>query len=288
MLSIPHFLHSLLTDCGKAVSPRHWPRFAPRSIIFLLLVLISANPQNRVHLRQEMGKVAFPHVLWRLLNNGASLKYCENVVCSLNTRQHALATKLDFSASARRTHALGLLVTEVLTDHTRLSRWPHCASRGKVPGSGISVEGRKHCGMDSLKKIIPHWNRVILKLVVCILLRLLDKIQGFRLTQHWFEYFIQLPLHVSVLWPSSSGNIFLYAVRSTCVYNLKVGCLHPVACTRSGSGFPSNATLFSIFYSVTATCFGLVTIFKRKYFSVCCTLDLRLSYSWLFASCCVY
>jgi hypothetical protein len=24
---------------------------------------------------------------------------------------------------------------------------------------------------------------------------------------------------------------------------LKVGCLHPVACTRSGSGFPSNATL---------------------------------------------
>jgi hypothetical protein len=36
----------------------------------------------------------------------------------------------------------------------------------------------------------------------------------------------------------------LYAVRMTCVYNLKVGCLHPVACTRSGSGFPSNATLF--------------------------------------------
>jgi hypothetical protein len=25
--------------------------------------------------------------------------------------------------------------------------------------------------------------------------------------------------------------------------NLKVGCLHPVACTRSGSGFPSNATM---------------------------------------------
>jgi hypothetical protein len=25
---------------------------------------------------------------------------------------------------------------------------------------------------------------------------------------------------------------------------VKVGCLHPVACTRSGSGFPSNATLF--------------------------------------------
>jgi hypothetical protein len=41
--------------------------------------------------------------------------------------------------------------------------------------------------------------------------------------------------------------------------NLKVGCLHPVACTRSGSGFPSNATLVRIFYSVTATCFGLMT-----------------------------
>jgi hypothetical protein len=25
--------------------------------------------------------------------------------------------------------------------------------------------------------------------------------------------------------------------------HLKVGCLHPVACTRSGSGFPSNVTL---------------------------------------------
>jgi hypothetical protein len=32
---------------------------------------------------------------------------------------------------------------------------------------------------------------VILKLVVCILLRVLGQVQGFRLTQHWFEYFIQ-------------------------------------------------------------------------------------------------
>jgi hypothetical protein len=29
-----------------------------------------------------------------------------------------------------------------------------------------------------------------LKLVVCILLRVLGQVQGFRLTQHWFEYFI--------------------------------------------------------------------------------------------------
>jgi hypothetical protein len=32
--------------------------------------------------------------------------------------------------------------------------------------------------------------------------------------------------------------------NSNSIFNLKVGCLHPVACTGSGSGFPSNATLF--------------------------------------------
>jgi hypothetical protein len=32
---------------------------------------------------------------------------------------------------------------------------------------------------------------LILKLVVCILLRVLGQVQGFRLTQHCFEYFIQ-------------------------------------------------------------------------------------------------
>jgi hypothetical protein len=31
----------------------------------------------------------------------------------------------------------------------------------------------------------------ILKSVVCILLRVLGHVQDFRLTQHWFEYFIQ-------------------------------------------------------------------------------------------------
>jgi hypothetical protein len=33
-------------------------------------------------------------------------------------------------------------------------------------------------------------------------------------------------------------------VTSSTECSLKVGCLHPVACTRSGSGFPSNATKF--------------------------------------------
>jgi hypothetical protein len=32
---------------------------------------------------------------------------------------------------------------------------------------------------------------LILKLVVCILLRVLRQVQGFHLTQHWFKYFIQ-------------------------------------------------------------------------------------------------
>jgi hypothetical protein len=35
------------------------------------------------------------------------------------------------------------------------------------------------------------------------------------------------------------------------VFTLKLGCLHPVACARSGSGsgFPSNATLFEYYIS---------------------------------------
>jgi hypothetical protein len=41
-----------------------------------------------------------------------------------------------------------------------------------------------------------------LKLVVCILLRVLGQVQGFRLTQHWFEYFhmkmVIRPKHVAV------------------------------------------------------------------------------------------
>jgi hypothetical protein len=34
-------------------------------------------------------------------------------------------------------------------------------------------------------------NTSVLKLVVCILLRVLCQVQGFRLTQHCFEYFIR-------------------------------------------------------------------------------------------------
>jgi hypothetical protein len=38
---------------------------------------------------------------------------------------------------------------------------------------------------------IAYFRSLVLKLVVCILLHVLGQVQGFRLTQHWFEYFIQ-------------------------------------------------------------------------------------------------
>jgi hypothetical protein len=53
----------------------------------------------------------------------------------------------------------------------------------------------------------------------------------------------------------TKSNLYFKSSFATVISNLKVGCLHPVACTRSGSGFPSNATLVWIFY--------LVTIFRK-------------------------
>jgi hypothetical protein len=45
---------------------------------------------------------------------------------------------------------------------------------------------------ENLKYILKKGKQdQILKLVVCILLRVLGQVQGFRLTQHWLEYFIQ-------------------------------------------------------------------------------------------------
>jgi hypothetical protein len=40
-----------------------------------------------------------------------------------------------------------------------------------------------------------------------------------------------------------SPVLMLFLSLSKGISNLTAGCLHPVACTRSGSGFPSNATL---------------------------------------------
>jgi vacuolar-type H+-ATPase subunit I/STV1 len=46
-------------------------------------------------------------------------------------------------------------------------------------------------GMKFRRNIASILSVIILKLVVCILLRVLGQVQGLRLTQHWFEYFIQ-------------------------------------------------------------------------------------------------
>jgi hypothetical protein len=51
--------------------------------------------------------------------------------------------------------------------------------------------------------------------------------------------------HLQVeIYTSEMNMTGMYAVRLTCANNLKFGCLHPVARIRSGSGVPSNASLF--------------------------------------------
>jgi hypothetical protein len=52
----------------------------------------------------------------------------------------------------------------------------------------------------------------------------------------------------------------------------KVGCLHPVACTRLGSGFSSNATLVN--FQTTETCSGCWI----KYSNQCCVR--RKPWTW--------
>jgi hypothetical protein len=44
---------------------------------------------------------------------------------------------------------------------------------------------------DKVKNLLIWIKSKVLKLVVCILLRVLGQVQGFCLTQHSFEYFIQ-------------------------------------------------------------------------------------------------
>jgi hypothetical protein len=43
--------------------------------------------------------------------------------------------------------------------------------------------------------------------------------------------------------PLAGLSVIATATCYSLFKDLKVGSLHPVACTRSGSGFPSNATL---------------------------------------------
>jgi hypothetical protein len=61
-------------------------------------------------------------------------------------------------------------------------------------------------------------------------------------------------------------NILLARVTQVTTDPLKVSVLPKLSRNVwSGSGFPCNATLVWIFYSVTATCFGLMTFFRRKF-----------------------
>jgi hypothetical protein len=51
--------------------------------------------------------------------------------------------------------------------------------------AGIPLQVDNSVTVETFKRVFT------LKLVVCILLHVLGQVQGFRLTQHWFEYFIQ-------------------------------------------------------------------------------------------------
>jgi hypothetical protein len=125
-------------------------------------------------------------------------------------------------------------------------------------------------------------NHVTLKVYYC-------QVQGFRLTQHWtltstrnrmqttnfkIRFRFTTGQRQSYILPKFKVNFVLNSLKLNIING--VGFLHPVACTRSGSGFPSNATLFWIFYLVTATCFRLMTIFRRKY----SRLKMVISYNW--------
>jgi hypothetical protein len=94
---------------------------------------------------------------------------------------------------------------------------------------------------------------MILNLVVCVLLRVLDQVQGFHLTQHCLNSCLLLLFNNRYMFRSYDHLqveiYFLYAVRLTCVNNLELGCF----------------LFYFIFYSITATCFGRMTIFRRKY-----------------------
>jgi hypothetical protein len=58
--------------------------------------------------------------------------------------------------------------------------------------------------------------------------------------------------------------------------NLELGCFHPVACIRSGSGVSveHNSVSIVVFYFI--TCFGCTTIFSRKYNFRCMHFHLKM------------
>jgi hypothetical protein len=62
----------------------------------------------------------------------------------------------------------------------------------RSPGYVLLLQGINMLANNKNSYSFPNkYFKVILKSVVCILLRVLGQVQGFRLTQHGFEYFIQ-------------------------------------------------------------------------------------------------
>jgi hypothetical protein len=87
-------------------------------------------------------------------------------------------------------------------------------------------------------------------------------------TQRHYRRLILLLIlpRVSVVQPSSSRNIVNYIPKN----NLNLGCLHPVACVRSGDGgfYQSmqrhyRRLIYYLYYYV-VTCFGRTAIIRQK------------------------
>jgi hypothetical protein len=69
-----------------------------------------------------------------------------------------------------------------------------------------------------------------------------DQVQCFRVCAYFGIMFCLRQVLLKYIFALQLSNfllvVILYAVHLTCVYNLKVGCLHPVAWTRSGNPEP--------------------------------------------------
>jgi hypothetical protein len=111
-------------------------------------------------------------------------------------------------------------------------------SEGWIHGRDSSVGIATSYRLDGPRSISRYFQFFIPSVFLCITYL---RINAFCITvthSVLLMYYSLRIVHFYVTVPPGIGPI---AVRNK--YNLKVGCLHPVACTRSGSGFPSNATL---------------------------------------------
>jgi hypothetical protein len=82
-----------------------------------------------------------------------------------------------------------------------------------------------------------------------------------------FEYLFSILFNYRYMFRSYDYLQAVYAIRLTCVNNLKLGCLHPVRVLDQvqvqGFGLTQHClNTCLVFYSITATCFGRMTIFR--------------------------